>query len=57
MPLGIHHVENAHHTLTAHSISFLRNMPDLVTLPDFYYIKPEPTEFATYSDKVPRAKE
>lgn len=57
MPLGIHHVANAQHTLTAHPISFLRNIPDLVALPDFYYLKPEPSAYPTYGDKVTRNKE
>jgi hypothetical protein len=57
MPLGIHNVSQAVHTLTPFPLKIRTKMDTLTPLPDFYYLIPEPTAFATHRDKVPRNKE
>lgn len=57
MPLGIHHVANAEHTLTAFPLEIKGKVDELNTLPDFYYLKSEPSAYPTYGDKVTRNKE
>lgn len=57
MPLWLHFVQNAQHTLTPYPLKITRPIADLPVLPDFHYTKPEPSSFATWHQEVPQKRE